>query len=100
MKEIDKEHLYSPLNAIDLAQSEPRLDQKETNLMNYQKPELQNITDSIKEQYEARLQSLHEQIALISENINQDEILSAMKEDSASNEFRGQRIKVNIESNN
>ena len=48
----------------------------------------------LREQYDARLKSLHEQIAKIQDNISQDEIITAMKENATSSEYIGQRVKV------
>jgi hypothetical protein len=50
----------------------------------------------LREQYDARIKSLHEEIAKIHENIASDELISAMKQDATSTEYIGQRIKVRL----
>ena len=53
-----------------------------------------NRITHLKKEYDQRISNLHQQMSHLYGSVEQDEIIKAMKEDTTSTEFIGQRIKV------
>ena len=82
---------YPTINPLNKTYANPNdIQQRQNNEVDYE-----TKLQLLREQYEIRLKALHEQIAKIYQNISQDEIVNTMKEDATSNEYIGQRVKVN-----